>query len=195
MAQQLTLETTVIQRETQRAAEILFVPTESLHLAGIRSEAEVTGVLGVQLGVPIRTPDDLQDLLFASLAGRVYPFDSGSFERWRPQRTSPTGRRSADAVFAKQLATDDLVPVSSSPIRGTSLSTLITQGAAWTVSGADMLFHNPLQGLGLLALSELGLTAAQVIRAGRETLVIAVKYRLRQRLGVPIDWMPPEDRN
>jgi hypothetical protein len=97
-------------------------------------------------------------------------------------------------VFAEQLATNDLVPVSSSPIRGVSLTTVVTQGAAWTISGADMLFHDPLQGLGLLALSEIGLTVAAVSRAARETLVVAVKYRLRERLGLPPNWMPPEDR-
>jgi energy-converting hydrogenase Eha subunit C len=85
------------------------------------------------------------------------------------------------------------VPVSSSPIRGVSLTTVVTQGAAWTISGADMLFHNPLQGLGLLALSEIGMTVAAVTRAARETLAVAVKYRLRERLGIPPDWVPPED--
>jgi hypothetical protein len=89
---------------------------------------------------------------------------------------------------------DELVPVSSSPIRGVSLTTVITQGTAWTVSGADALFHDPLQGLGLLALSEIGLTVAAVARGARETLVIAVKYRLRERFGIPLDWVPPEDR-
>ncbi|MGH2831463.1 MAG: hypothetical protein ACRDK2_01705 [Solirubrobacteraceae bacterium] len=57
-----------------------------------------------------------------------------------------------------------------------------------------MLFHDPLQGLGLLALSEIGLTVAAVSRAARETLVVAVKYRLRERWGIPPDWVPPEDR-
>jgi hypothetical protein len=191
MTQALTLETTVVQRETRRAADILFVPAESLRMVGIRSVVDVTEGLGLRPGVPVTTPDEVQDLLFASLAGRVYPFDDGSFDRWRPQRTAVRG--SADAVFAEQLATTDLVPISSSPIRGTSLTTLIMQGSAWTISGADILFHSPLQGLGLLVLSEAGLTVAAVARAGRETLVVAVKYRLRQRLGIPLDWVPPED--
>jgi hypothetical protein len=192
MAQTLTLETTVMQRETRRTAGILFVPADSLVLAGVRTPDDVGEVLGVQPGVPVTNADELQDLLFASLAGRVYPFDQGSFDRWRPQRIASQG--SADAVFAEQLATNDLVPVSSSPIHGISLTTVVTQGAAWTISGADMLFHDPLQGLGLLALSEIGLTVAAVSRAARETLVIAVKYRLRERLGIPLDWIPPEDR-
>jgi hypothetical protein len=46
----------------------------------------------------------------------------------------------------------------------------------------------------LLALSEIGLTVAAVARGAREPLVIAVKYRLRERLGIPLDWVPPEDR-
>lgn len=108
--------------------------------------------MGLQPGVSVETTEEIQDVLFASLAGRLYPFDEGSFERWRPQRLASRG--SADGVFAEQLATQDLVPVSSSPIRGASLTTLVAQGTAWTVSGADMLFHSPLQGLGLLVLSE-----------------------------------------
>lgn len=88
-------------------------------------------------------------------------------------------------MFAEQLATQDLVPVSSSPIGGASLTTLVVQGTAWTVSCVDTLFHNPLQGLGLLLLSEVGMTVAAVSRAARETFVIAVKYRLRERLGIP----------
>jgi hypothetical protein len=193
MAQQLTLETTVIQRETRRVADILFVPADSLRLAEVRTPADLTDVLGLRPGVPVRTPDEIEDLLFASMAGRVAPFDIGSFDRWRPQRAAR--QSSTEAVFAHQLATSDLVPVSSSPIRGSSLAALVTQGAAWTISSADMLFHDPLQGLGLLALSELGLTVAQVTRAGRETLAVWVKYRLREKLGIPLDWMPPEDRN
>ena len=58
-----------------------------------------------------------------------------------------------------------------------------------------MVFHSPLQGLGLLVFSEVGLTVTAVSRAARETLVVAVKYRLRERLGIPIDWAPPEDRS
>jgi hypothetical protein len=193
MAQTLTLETTVIQRETRRTAEILFVPADTLRLADLQAPFDVAEIVGLQPGVPVTTEDEIQDVLFASLAGRVYPFDEGSFDRWRPQRLASSG--SADAVFAEQLATQKLVPVSSSPIRGASLTKLVAQGTAWTVSGADMLFHSPLQGLGLLVLSEVGLTVAAVSRGARETLVIAVKYRLRERLGIPPDWMPPEDRH
>ena len=168
------------------------MPAESLLPLGVQEPFDLAGALGLQLGVAVRTPDELQDLLFASLSGRVVPFDDGSFDRWRPQRRS--AGRSADAVFAEQLAINELVPVSSSPIHGTSLTTLVAQGSAWTLSGADMLIHSPLHGLGLLVVSEIGLTVAAVARAGRETLVIAVKYRLRDRLGLPPDWMPPEDR-
>jgi hypothetical protein len=192
MTQTLTLETTVVQTETRRAAEIVFVPVEALQLVGIRTPDDVTEALGVRLGIPVRTVDEIQDLLFASLSGRVVPFDSGSFDRWRPQRVASGG--SADAVFAEQLATAEVVPVSSSPIKGTSLASLVAQGAAWTISGADIVFHDPLQGLGLLVFSEIGLTVASVIRAHRETLAIAIKYRMRQRYGVPKDWLPPEDR-
>jgi hypothetical protein len=192
MAQTLTLESTVIQRGTGQTAEVLFVPAATLELAEIASPDEAGRVLGLPLGVPIRTSDEVEDLLFASLAGRVYPFGEGSFERWRPQRLERPG--APEAVFAKQLATEDLVPVSSSPIHGASITTLIAQGSAWAVSGADMLFHDPWQGLGLLAASEIGLTIVAVSRGARQTLVIAAKYHLRRKLGVPPDWMPPEDR-
>ncbi len=192
MAQTLTLETTVIQRETRRTAEILFIPKETLRLADLQAP-RAAEIVGLQPGVPVRTEEEIQDVLFASLAGRISPFDADSFDRWRPQRLALSG--SDDAVFAEQLATQKLVPVSSSPIRGASLTTLVGQGTAWTVSGADMLFHSPLQGLGLLVLSEVGWTVAAVSRGARETFVIAVKYRLRERLGIPPDWIPPEDRH
>jgi len=191
--QTLTLESTVIQRETGQTADVLFVPAATLERAKLGSAEEAAQVLGLPLGVPVRTSDEVQDLLFASLAGRVYPFDEGSFDRWRPQRLDRPD--SASAVFARQLATEDLVPVSSSPIHGVSVATLIAQGSAWAVSGADMLFHDPWQGLGLLAASEIGMTIVAVSRGVRQTLVIVAKYHLRQRLGVPPDWMPPEDRD
>jgi hypothetical protein len=148
-------------------------------------------VTGLPLQVPVRSSDEIQDLFFASLSGRTYAFDEDSFDRWRPQRLSQSD--SLNAVFARQLATEDLVPVSSSPIRGASPVALLAQGSAWAVSGADMLFHDPLQGLGLLVASEVGLTIIAVSRASRQTLAIAAKYHLRKILGVPPDWMPPED--
>jgi hypothetical protein len=118
MAQTLTLETTVIQRETRRTAEILFVPADTLRLADLQAPFDAAEIVGLQPGVSVTTQDEIQDVLFASLAGRVHPFDEGSFDRWRPQRLASSG--SADAVFAEQLATQKLVPVSSSPIRGAS---------------------------------------------------------------------------
>lgn len=192
MAQTLTLESTVIQRGTGQTADVLFVPSDTLELAEIGSAEEVAEALGSPLGVPVSDSDEIQDVLFASLAGRIYAFDEGSFDRWRPQRNERI--TSPNAVFARQLAEEDLVPVSSSPIRGASLTTLVAQGAAWTISGADTFFHDPVHGLGLLVFSEVGLTIATAARAGRETLAIWIKYRMRERLGVPPDWMPPEDR-
>lgn len=105
MAQTLTLETTVIQRETRRTAEILFVPAESLGLAVPRTPIDAAEIVGLQPGVSVETSEEIQDVSFASLAGRVYHFDEGSFDRWRPQRLASRG--SADAVFAEQLATQD----------------------------------------------------------------------------------------
>jgi hypothetical protein len=111
MAQTLTLETMVIQQETRRTAEILFVPAATLRLADLQLPIDAAEIVGLQPGVPVTTLDEIQDVLFASLAGRIYPFDEGSFDRWRPQRLASSG--SADAVFAEQLATQKLVPVSS----------------------------------------------------------------------------------
>jgi hypothetical protein len=45
MAQTLTLETTAVQRETRRAAEIVFVAAEALRLVDIRTPDDVTEVL------------------------------------------------------------------------------------------------------------------------------------------------------
>jgi hypothetical protein len=105
----------------------VFVPADVLQLVGIRTPDDVTAELGVRLGVPVHTVAEIQDLVFASLSGRVVPFNSGSFDRWRPQRLASGG--SADAVFAEQLATAEVVPVSGSPIKGTSLASLVAQGA------------------------------------------------------------------
>lgn len=46
MAHTLTLETTVVQRETGRIADILFVPAESLLPLGIQEPLDLAGELG-----------------------------------------------------------------------------------------------------------------------------------------------------
>lgn len=91
----------------------------------------------------------------------------------RPQRQ----RRSTpyEASFAHQLATGELVAITSSPIRGMSLVRLMLQGTAWTVSVAEAVVHDPLRGLAVLVVSEIGIIVAQIVGAARSTAVIAVK--------------------
>jgi hypothetical protein len=81
----------------------------------------------------------LQDFLFASVVGRVAAWEAGSFDFWHEQRTERA--RSPEAVFAEQLATQELVPVSSSPIEGASLQYLLEHGQAWTAIGEWALQH------------------------------------------------------
>lgn len=192
MAVQYTLESTVVQQETGRAADVLFVPAEGLHIAGVPAGDDPFVALGLVRGVPITSVEDLEDVFFASLSGRVVPFDAGSFGRWRPRREGRSD--SAPAVFAHQLATSDIVPVSSSPIRGTSLAKLLAHGSACTVSAAEAITYDPLRGLAVLVVSEVGIAAAQIIQAVGATAVVAIKWHMRRRLGIPPDWLPPEDR-
>lgn len=192
MALQYMLESTVVQRETDRAASMLFLPAAALELLGLDPTPDAIPGLGVVRGVQIPSPDGIEDVFFASMSGRYVPFDEDSFERWAPQRRS--GSKPYDAAFAHQLATGEMVPVLSSPIRGSSLVRLMTHGTAWTVSVAEGIAHDPLRGLAVLVVSEIGITVAQIVGAARSTAVIAVKWRMRQRLGIPPDWVPPEDR-
>jgi hypothetical protein len=70
----------------------------------------------------------------------------------------------------------------------------MTHGTAWTASVAEGIVHDPPRGLAVLVISEASITVAQVAGAVRSTAVVAVKWRMRQRLGIPPDWVPPEDR-
>lgn len=192
MAVQYMLEATVLQRETGRAADLLFLPRDGLEAYGFGAADDPVPDLGLARGVPIPDPEGVEDVFFASMSGRYVPFDDGSFGRWRPQRLARAS--SLEAAFAHQLATAELVPVSSSPISGTSLVRLMTQGTAWTASAAEAITHDPLRGLAVLVVSEIGITVAQLAGAARSTAVIAVKWRMRERFGIPPDWVPPEDR-
>ncbi len=96
-------------------------------------------------------------------------------------------------MFAEQLAMTEVVPVPGS-IRGTTLARLVTQGSAWTVSVGEGITHDPLRGLAVLVASEVGITIAQLAGAFRSTGVVWVKWKMRQRLGIPPNWLPPEDR-
>ncbi len=126
-----------MQRETDRSASLLFLPRDALGLLDLESNADAISGLGVVRGVEIPSPEGIEDVFFASMSGRYVPFDEGSFDRWRPQRQ---GRATSyEAAFAHELATSELVPVTSSPIRGTSLASFMTHGTAWTVSVAEGL--------------------------------------------------------
>jgi len=189
---QYALESIVVQQETGRAADIVTVPTEALAFAfGDKTARGVVQELGLQPTVPIPDAEGLKDVFFASMSGRVVPFDEGSFARWRLQREAR--RESPEANFADQLVTREVVPVAGS-IHGTSLTTLFSQGGAWTVSVVEGITHDPLRGLAVLVVAEAGITVAQLAGAARSTAVIWLKYRMRQRLGIPLDWVPPEDR-
>lgn len=186
---QYTLESTVVQQETGRAAGIVFVPTKALMFSfgpDALSPSLLTENLGLLPGVQIPDVEGLKDVFFASLSGRYVPFDPGSFDRWRPQRQAAAN--SAEAIFADQLVTSDVVPVTGS-IRGTSLAKLAAQGSAVTVSGAETITHDPLRGLAVLVIAEVGISVAQLLGAATSTACIALKFHLRKRLGIPPDWV------
>lgn len=184
MALQYMLQATVVQRETRRSAEFLFVPAAALTAAGLGDpQGPALEMLGLEPGVRIRAPDELQDVFFASLSGRVVPFDEGSFDRWRPQRLGRAG--SEAAVFAEQLTFDELVPVASSPIRGRSMAQLVAEGTAWTAAAAEGMVHDPLHGLAVLVAAEVGITVTQVAGAVRRPLVAWVERRMRDALHLP----------
>jgi hypothetical protein len=85
-------ETTVFEPTRGAEASLISVPAavlqkaapESAHLLG--PPADLAELLGVQLGVQLQSSADLPEVFFASLAGRVVPFDQFSAERWRTQR-------------------------------------------------------------------------------------------------------------
>lgn len=127
-------------------------------------------------------------MFFASLAGRVVPFDEFSFARWRAQRNEMP--ESPEARFAVDLATTEFVAVEESPLNGVSLGTLATRGAAWTLAGWSLWDKEPLHALGIIILGEFGVVIGLVTRGFREELYLATRYHLRRLFGVPPDRRP-----
>jgi hypothetical protein len=204
MAQTLTLETTIVQQETGRVAHFLFVPEPVLARASVPLEPiAVAEAIGVQLGSRVLDRDQAIDGVYAALWGRTDAF-SVSFPLWRQRRTAAPN--SPESVFAAQLVTDDLVPVSSSPIRGASLGDLVGQGAAWIVTGFGFA-HSIADGIEMLVLTEFGFivfaTGRGIARAfGDKAYGITSYYldRLTERyLHIaptrPVEIPPPDDQN
>lgn len=200
MAQTLTLETTVVQQETGRLAHFLFVPEPVLARASVPLEPlSVAEAIGVQLGTPVLDRDQAIDGVYAALWGRTDAF-SVSFPLWRQRRTAAPN--SPQSAFARQLVTDDLVPVSSSPIRGASLGDLVGQGAAWIVTGVGYT-HSIGDGIEMLVLTQFGFvvfaTGRGIARAfGDKAYGITSYYldRLAERylhIPPPGELRPPDD--
>jgi hypothetical protein len=149
-------------------------------------------VLGIRLGVRIPEPEGLVDVLYASLQGRTYTFDPESFARWRERWIND---KSEESLFAQELAFGERAPVATSPLRLESMASLASKGEAYVANGADWAFSHPLQALGIVILAQGSVLLAGLSRAVRETLIIATKYHLRRAMGIPEDWLPPEDRD
>jgi hypothetical protein len=130
----------------------------------------------------VETADQLQDVLFASLIRRTYVWEGeSSFDFWREARL--TAAQSPEAISASQLVNEELVPISSSPIDGTSLAKLLAKGTAWTVSG-EVFLHDPLEGVGLFFAVEFGVVIAHAARG----LGVGLEWRIREWLRVPPDF-------
>lgn len=115
------------------------------------------------------------------------PSDDGG-PRWQ-------GQQSEESLFAQELVFGQRTPVSQSPLRLESLASLMEEGDAWVANGAEWAIHHPLDALGLVVLWQGAILVVAVGRAARGTIVIAAKYHLRRALGVPVDWLPPEDQD
>jgi hypothetical protein len=157
-------ETSIVNRVLAAEARMLFVPRDVVDSLEPGAIGD-TGVLGVRLGVPIPDADGLVDVFYASLQGRVYTFDPDSFGRWRPRWQ---GEDSEASRFAR--------------------------GEAWVANGVDWAAAHPMHALGVVIIAEGAILVADLRRAFHDTIVVAAKYHLRRALGVPPDWMPPEDK-
>lgn len=185
-------ETTVFNSKLGMTAEMLFVPSDVANRLGSLgpNAPDPTTVLGIRLGIQIPDPDGLVDVLYASAQGRTYTFDASSFQTWRLRWQADSSETSA---FAQEVVFGERTPISESPLRTESMASLLTRGQAYVADGGEMAFHHPLASLGVVVLTGGAILVVSLGRAVRETLVIAAKWHLRRALGVPPDWMPPED--
>jgi hypothetical protein len=77
------------------------------------------------------------------------------------------------------------------PVLATNAPTSCTpQGVA---SGAGWVATQAMQAVFALAAIQMAGLVLAIGRAVRDTVVVATKYHLRRALGVPRDWLPPED--
>jgi hypothetical protein len=190
-------ETTVFEPTRGAEASRISVPANVLRQATANADALLNDpvlladALDVRLGVPLRTPDDVPEVFFASMAGRVTPFDQFSAERWRAQRLNRLD--TPEAQFAIELATMEFVAIEESPLNGSSLTSLITRGAGYTIGGWEAMTGHPFMGLGVLIVGQFGFVIAQVTRAVGDEAYLIARYharRLRRLFGVPEDWNP-----
>ena len=190
-------ETIVFEPTSGAEASLISIPAGVLRSSTPNAEnllndpATLADALGVRLGVALPAPDDLPEVFFASLAGRVAPFDDFSVERWRAQRRERQG--TPEAEFAVEIATMEFVAVEESPLNGQSLTSLLTKGAGYTIGGWDMLTGHSLMGLGVLIVGQFGVVIGQVTRALGDEAYIITRYharQLRRLLRVPEDWNP-----
>ena len=191
-------ETTVFEPTTGAEASLVSVPATVLRSAAVPASAFLDDpvrfaveYLGVRVGVPVPSPDDIPEVFFASLAGRVAPFDEFSFDRWRSQRLE----RPDDpwSQFAVELSRMEFVAVEQSPLNGASLTSLATRGTSYTIAGWEALVGHPFRGLGILIVGQFGFVVAQVVRAYGDEAYLIARYharRLRRIFGVPEDWQP-----
>lgn len=185
-------ETTIFNSKIGMAAQMLFVPTDVVTRLGDLgpNTPDPIAVLGIRLGVEIPDADGLVDVLYASAQGRTYTFDANSFGTWRSRWQADSSETSA---FAQEVVFGDRTPVSESPLRTETMASLVGRGQAYVADGAEMALHHPFAALGVVVFAGGSILVVSLGRAVRETLVIAAKYHLRRALGVPPDWMPPED--
>jgi hypothetical protein len=192
-----TFETTIFEREIAEAAEVFVLPRRAIEAMAVRvryvrpdTREQVEDVLGVRLGVPVPSAEELPSVFFAAMAGRIAEFDEGSFERW--QRQMQEGDRRAE--FARELAFTDLIPLETSPLAKVSAASLTVRGPAWVIAGSQMWADHPLQALGVVIAGEFGAVVIDVVRGFGQSAAVAAKYHTRRWFRVPPDWLPPEDR-
>lgn len=130
-------ETTVFDPTTRAETGLLSIPAGVLREVGPplgevdSREGFIAEYLGLQVGVRVPTPNIAE--VFASLAGRVVPFDDFAFERWRAQRLGrPDDPR---ARFAVELTHTEFVTIEESPLNGATLAQLASRGTPWRCPG------------------------------------------------------------
>jgi hypothetical protein len=185
-------ETTVVDQATGDEGAIVSLPDAVIRSAAVAGLAPdpyaLPELLGLRVGVPVPSPEDIVEVFFASLAGRIVPFDEFSFERWRRQRIE--GQADAQARFAVEFATQEFAVVEESPLSGSSLTGLAARGAAWTVGGWQAVADHPVRGLGVVIVGEFGVVLATALQAFNAEFYIWARYHLRRFFGVPPDWRP-----